>query len=315
MMLKFFPKGTGIVKATGKERVDFFNRMSTNDVSKLKPGDYTKTVFTTDKGRIVDAVTLMEFDEHTLMVTSEGFEERLISHLDKYIIMDDVQLAKERDFISIKIFGENVLEETGRVYGLEITDDGKFHTVEDNVYVYYDGFRNGSVNVVCKSGYIDTFRKKITDAEEMGENEYERHRIKEGIAEGENELNEQVNPVECGFAEYVSFTKGCYIGQEVIARLDSQGKIPKQMVRIEPEGEGEFRVTDKIYFPAPDGEGKKETGFVSSVSVNTGNNGNGEDNGKAVGLGFIRSVNLDYGKPYVVENNGKEIKIRIFKII
>ena len=307
MMLKFFPKGTGVVKATGEERVDFFNRMSTNDVSGLKPGEFTKTVFTTDKGRIVDAVTLLEFDGHTLIVTSEGFEDRLISHLDKYIIMDDVQLEKETGFISIKISGDDAGEKTGKAYGMEITNDGRFYIVEDNVYIYYDGFKSGSVNIVCKSEYIDTFREKMSGTDEMTKSEYETSRITEGIAEGENELNEQVNPVECGLAEYVSFTKGCYIGQEVIARLDSQGKIPKQMVKIEPEEGGELSIKDKIYSPAENGEDKKkETGFISSVSGN---------DGKTIGLGFIRSVNLDYEKPYVVESNGKEIKIRIFKII
>ena len=124
-------------------------------------------------------------------------------------------------------------------------------------------------------------------------------RIDAGIPEGENEYNDNINPMECGLDKYISFKKGCYIGQEVIARLDSQGKRPKQMVKI--ASENSLSSGDKIYSE------DKEAGFVSSSIAHNGSN---------LSLGFIRSVDLDYGpeKNYFVKNGkGETIKINISK--
>ncbi len=140
-------------------------------------------------------------------------------------------------------------------------------------------------------------RDRLIGVEQMSNNEYEFTRIGAGIPEGENELSDQINPVECGLSKYISFTKGCYIGQEVIARLDSQGKIPKQMVKI--KSDGIMNKDDKIYIE------DKETGFISST-VNF--------NGSYSGLGFIRSVNLDFEKNYFTQHDNQKSKIDIYKI-
>jgi folate-binding Fe-S cluster repair protein YgfZ len=95
----------------------------------------------------------------------------------------------------------------------------------------------------------------------------------------------------------VSFTKGCYIGQEVIARLDSQGKKPKQMVKI--NSYNAINRDDKIFSE------DKDVGFISSV-INY--------NGKYSGLGFIRSVNLDFENKYFSETNGEKFEINIYHV-
>ena len=77
------------------------------------------------------------------------------------------------------------------------------------------------------------------------------------------ELNDRVNPLEAGLEEFVSFTKGCYVGQEVIARLDTYDKVQRRLVRLD----------------APDGtapgesltSGTRTAGWVTSVSSLTDN--------------------------------------------
>lgn len=297
---KFFIKNTGLINSSGKDLIDFINRMSTNDFKKLPAGEFRKSVLTTDKGRIIDLINILNFEENTLIITSNDFQDKIITHLDKYIIMDDVKLEKEkRDYSQIMIFGEDLTALAKKLFNIEIVKN-KVSKISNEGFLFTDDFKIDSLNLIFTKENADKFKSILLEnnIEEMNCEEYECMRIEAGQPEGLNEFNDQINPMECGLDNYISFTKGCYIGQEVIARLDSQGKRPKQMVKI--KSDSEIAKNDKIFT-----EDGKETGFVSS-SINY--------NGNIPGLGFIRSVNLDFNKQYSVEHNNEKFKIYITKI-
>lgn len=295
---KYFIKKAGILKAHGKDLIDFLNRMSANDLRKFPPGEFRKTVLTTDKGRIIDLINVLNFKNRSLIITSNNFEEKVKSHLDKYIIMDDVSLVKDdSENFQFTIFTNNSSEAAKKYFDLGI-EKNNIYEIGGDEFLFSDNFRIETLKIICKGNRIEYYRNLFSKLSELSGDEYEYLRITSGMPEGENEFNDNINPVECGLGQYISYTKGCYIGQEVIARLDSQGKIPKQMVKINSdsllENEG------KIF-----SEDEKESGFISS-SI--------ERAGKYYGLGFIRSVNLDFTKNYFFSNNGKKFKLNIEKI-
>jgi folate-binding protein YgfZ len=298
-MLNTYIRKIGVIDAVGKDRMDFFNRMSSNDLTNFSVNTFRKTIFTNDKGRIVDFVTLLNMENKTLILSSPEHIDTLIAHLDKYIIMDDVQLDKpQEDFYMLSIFGnESLINEVSKT-GFEVKKD-KSVTTDDNFYSFYDDYRTSSVVFVSSNEQLDEIKKSIPDLNELSDDDFKVYRINNGIAEADNEINEQINPVECGLNEYISYTKGCYIGQEVISRLDSQGKVPKQMVKI-ISANGIIK-GEKIFT-----EDSKEVGFISSTS---------KADDDSIGLGFIRSVNLDYEKEYFVKNGDKQTKIKISKVI
>ncbi len=112
-------------------------------------------------------------------------------------------------------------------------------------------------------------------------------------------MTDETNPLECGLEKYVSFTKGCYIGQEVIARLDTYDKISKHMVGFKfdkmPEPADELKVSID----------DKECGYITSTahSEKFGN----------IGLGFIKTAFLDFDKEYLLKSGGG-IKCSITKL-
>jgi len=304
-MLNTYVQKAGVIVASGSDRMDFFNRMSTNNLASFTVNTYRKTVFTNDKGRIVDFVTLINLQDSTLILASPGLEDDLVTHLDKYIIMDDVKLDKPgQEFSKLSVWGENVMDEVNSALGYEIKNDSTVAMPGDDVYAYYDEYKTASVNFIGLKQQLDEIKSALTDTKELSGQEFEIFRIKHGIALPGNEITEQINPVECGLNEYISYNKGCYIGQEVISRLDAQGKIPKQMVLI--ASENGIAKDDKIFTrDTSDTNDKKEAGFISSTA---------KDNKDNIGLGFIRSVSLDFDKDYFVENNGVQTKIKISKI-
>ncbi len=299
MVKKYFVKNTGLIKASGNDLIDFLNRMSTNDLRKFPADEFRKTVLTSDKGRIIDLINVFNFKEHQFILTSQGFQEKVISHLGKYIIMDDVALEDSGEkYFHIIVTGDDIPVTAKEISGKDVLLN-KIYKLEEDEYMFLDDFKIESLNIICKEKSLNKFKELLKDHSQQTCEEYEYMRIVAGMPEGENEFNDNINPMECGLDKYISFKKGCYIGQEVIARLDSQGKRPKQMVKI--ESEKSLSSGDKIY------SDEKETGFVSS-SV--------EHIGSFLSLGFIRSVDLDYGpgKNYSVKNGkGETIKINISK--
>ncbi|HMS33935.1 MAG TPA: hypothetical protein PKC91_07605 [Ignavibacteria bacterium] len=299
MTNKFFVKNTGFINASGIDLIDFLNRMSTNDLRKFPADEYRKTILTTDKGRITDLIIVFNLKDRQFILTSDNFQDKVITHLEKYIIMDDVKLERSPEkYFYIVITGDDLKAVTEKLAGTEVQLN-RICKLNEDVFMFADDIGYSTLNIICKEENLKEMKEKLKDYTEQSCEEYEYMRINAGVPEGENEFNDNINPMECGLDKYISFKKGCYIGQEVIARLDSQGKRPKQMVKI--DSEERLNPGDKIFTD------EKEAGFVSSSVAFKGKNSS---------LGFIRSVDLDYEKEnkyYVKSGSGESIKINISK--
>lgn len=299
MTNKFFVKNTGFIKASGTDLIDFLNRMSTNDLRKFPTDEYRKTILTTDKGRITDLIYVFNLKDRQFILTSDNFQDKVITHLEKYIIMDDVKLERSPEkYFHIVITGDDLKAAAEKLAGTEVQLN-RICKLNEDVFLFADDLGYRSLNIICKEENLADVKEKLNDYTEQSGEEYEFMRINAAVPEGENEFNDNINPMECGLDKYISFKKGCYIGQEVIARLDSQGKRPKQMVKI--VSKEKLNPGDKIFTD------EKETGFVSSSVA---------FNGKNSSLGFIRSVDLDYEKEnkYNVRSAaGESVIIKISK--
>lgn len=301
MQGKYFIKRTGFINASGNDLIDFINRMSTNDLRKFPENEMRKTVLTTDKGRIIDLISIFNLNEKKFIQTAFENQDKVTGHLEKFIIMDDVVLEKsDSQYFHIIISGD-VISLSESLLNIK-PEKNKVYLINGNNYMYFDDFKLNTLNIICKETDLEKYKKMLKEMHEQSVEEYEYDRINAGIPEGENEFNDNVNPMECGLDKYISFNKGCYIGQEVIARLDSQGKLPKRMVRI--NSEETLHKDDKIFLS----DEEKETGFVSSSAAYNGDN---------ISLGFIRSVNLGTEKEYYAvhnDNPAEKIKLKISNI-
>ncbi len=295
---KYILENIGIISCSGNDIIDFINRMSTNDFRKFPANEFRSTVFTTDKGRIEDFATVINTSKNVLLVTSLIYKQQLKEHLEKYIITDDVLTEfPEEEYVQFMLFGNDILGVSEKIFSFK-PEANKVYELNDTDLIFYDNFRIDKLILICKRNQIDNYESMFVDLEKMDMKTFEELRINYGIPRAPNELNEGINPVECGLNDFISYTKGCYIGQEVIARLDSQGKIPKQMVKIDSE---KMLSDEEIIYCNKD----TEAGFVSS-SLWTGE--------RYIGLGFIRSVNLDFNGDYFTNNEEGVNRINISKI-
>jgi folate-binding protein YgfZ len=213
---------------------------------------------------------------------------------------------------TLLFFGEGCAEFVKTVFGFSLSEhkQDNFRVVSaeghDAIILLNDDSFGGVLFIYAAEDSVFWNGRIFTDnintkfqPHELTEAEYEMKRIELGITAFGKEMTDLTNPLECGLNKYVNFTKGCYIGQEVIARLDAYDKISKHMVGIIsdeaiPHGEkiGDVKlITDG-----------KECGFVtSSIAAN----------GKYTGLGFVKTIFLDYNKEYGIKWNENIIRCKI----
>jgi folate-binding protein YgfZ len=135
---------------------------------------------------------------------------------------------------------------------------------------------------------------------EMSAPAYDFYRITCGVPSS-NELNESFNPYDIGLRDAISFTKGCYVGQEVIARLDTYQKIRKGLVSLG------LKTSISHNTPLPVSTDSEDIGWLTSMSV-------GSVGGRFVALAVLKTDGLDLGQPVRIRQQSSEISAIITKI-
>jgi folate-binding protein YgfZ len=315
-MLNYYKIKLDFLKFTGTDRLDLINRLSTNYVNSIGKLNGIKTILTSDKGRFVDLLTLYNFGDFIFVTCSFNNSNKVIEHLDKYTIMDDFKavdmagthevilfFGNETEAYAKELFGTDITKFSNNDFDI-YTEDGRDSIIAKNYdelggffFIYAAEDSEFHLNKLFKQAYKEKYLLN-----ELPTAEYEKLRIERGIPKTGREMTEETNPLECGLEKYVSFTKGCYIGQEVISRLDTYDKISKHLIGLKLEKNlPENFEPGEISISAD----SKECGYVTSAahSEKFGN----------IGLGFVKTAFLDFGKEYQIKTDGV-IKCRIVKL-
>jgi aminomethyltransferase len=233
----------GRVRLHGNTRIDFLHRMSSGEVRHLKPGQGATTVLTTPNGRTIDYLVALPFVDSVLLLTGGGNQDRVVRWLRKYIFFnDDVHIndeSAEQHMLGVYGDGADAFIHGAAGHAADHIEDKPRYTFAATQDV-----------VVIKSppmlgaGYylIRAKPASSTDAIQslsipLSHVSYDDLRIAHGYPRFPNEINEDYIPLETGLTDAISFNKGCYVGQEIIARMDSRGQIAKRLVQVDaPRG-------------------------------------------------------------------------------
>ena len=236
----------GIIELRGKDVLDFLNRISTNSLKDLPKEGIGKTIFTTEKGRIIDTATVLNFDDYQILICSDVNKMKIKNWIEKYIISDDVKVTDTPGkYILFQLVGPQADSFITLICGnyVNIIQANKFKVINGEGMMFFTAkfidekgnplywvladIQNGQKLI----SYLNT-NQGIFDFNFIGEEAWNSYRVEQGIPAAPNEINDQYNPHEVNLLDRVSFTKGCYIGQEVIARLDTYDKVQKKLFGI-----------------------------------------------------------------------------------
>lgn len=233
----------GRIEVTGSDRLDLLHRLSTNSLTGLPAGGVVSTVFVTDKGRVIDRVIVSARKNSLVLITSPGAEPLLTRWIEKYTITEDISFRTiTDDTVMVSLIGPRIISmfsgmldpPPGKNTSVSLANGGTQFFV-----VHAQDSRSDIANIIADNAgapHITEMLGSLPGARWIGRRAYEGFRIARGIPASPGELNDAYNPFECGLRESISLTKGCYIGQEVIARLDTYGKIRRRLTRIASPG-------------------------------------------------------------------------------
>ena len=281
----------GRLQASGPDALDLLNRMSTNQVLSLEPGQGAPTILTTDRGRILDLISVVNFGDYALLLTSPGEQQRVIDWLDRYTIMEEITVEDVTPETSmLTVLGPSSPARLEQLADQELSNLPPFHTkvihlAGESLSVInrpladipaYELILSPDAAPVVWSALVES---EITP---MGLEAFQSLRVERAIPSYGREMGDTYNPLEAGLIGSVDFHKGCYIGQEVIARLDTYRKVQKHLVILHFPEDAQVSEGDSL-----EHEGKAVGSVTSLASIPT--------SGQMIGLGYVRAASAEVG--------------------
>jgi len=213
--------GTGVVDVSdrtkielrGADRVKFLNSFCTNDIKRLQPGESCEAFICNVKGHVIGHIQVLAADEALQIDTVPGQAEKLIAHLDRYLIREDVQIVDRTSELDAVLAGGQASRRAGAQVGsrIGIAADARLFWLPKGQRIDGTACTREALDVVRIEHGYPWFGVDITD--ESLPQEVDRN------------------------AQAISFTKGCYLGQETVARIDALGHVNRTLCGIVFSGE------------------------------------------------------------------------------
>lgn len=284
--------GRSRIEVRGDDRASFLHKLSTNDVNGLPAGAGCEAFFLDARGHVLGHALLIQRADSIVMETSAGQGAALIKHLDRYIIREKVELHDQtNEWGELLLCGAESQPLLAQVAAGELP--GTWLTSAEMEVAGHAAIVT-RVEMTPSGGYLIMVRERtrqqpVVDALQSrgamicGQQAFEAARIEAGFPVYGQDITDKNLPQEVDRnASAISFRKGCYLGQETVARIDALGHVNKTLVRLEFEGAA---------VPPPGTEliaGEVEVGQITSSAFCPGKHA-------AMALGFVRRGSNDSG--------------------
>lgn len=307
-----------VIELTGKDSLDFLHRITTNSILNLEKNKLVKTIFTNEKGRILGIADVISIGEKLILKTDKCFKDKIIAWINRYVISDDVSVKDiSAEFTTLEFYGhqknsfveylfnsQNIEVGNGHIQQTKFEDDDLFLSLNNllpsNISQLSIDIKNHNLVPLFEFMFEN---KGPYDFNLIGQTAFESFRIEQGILKPENEINDNFNPHELNLSELIDTKKGCYIGQEVLARLETYDKVQKKLTGL--VFSDDFQLGDERVITD---ERNEIAGYITSKTYSYKLK-------KIIGLGVLRmkyftnESNLIYK-----DNNNNEIKVEIHEL-
>lgn len=238
----------GRIRLVGPDSQEFLNRLVSNEVMALPPGQGVYATMLDPNGRMIaDLWAWVLSPDNILVETAASAKDNLLAALDKYLIMEDVELRDESDALAlVSVQGPEAQAAAAKALATEIPalEPGAVWESPagsvDALAAARDRTGQGGVDVYVPAARQPDLLRALGDAgaAEGSADALETLRVEAGIPKWGADLSETVIPLEANLAGVaISFTTGCYPGQEIIARIHSRGKPARHLAGLAfPDG-------------------------------------------------------------------------------
>lgn len=294
--------GRGLLVARGNDRQAFLHNMLSNAIAGLTPGQGCRAELLDDRGHVVADFRVLVLDgEVRLDCETPEIAAKAFTALDKFIIMDDVQLTDASAGASVLTVSGPKAADVLRAAGAASLPSTPYGSAANTLagmpvlVVASPSTGRGDFDVHLAKDAREAAQSALVaaGARVISAGTFEALRIEAGVTRQVTELDD-VLALEANLApEAISFTKGCYLGQEVMARIDARGHVNRLLVGITLEGDA----------PATRGAtlraGEKDVGRVTSSALSP-------TLGKPIALAYLRREHSAPGTAITVHTEAGE---------
>lgn len=303
--------GTGRLVVTGRDRVAFLNGLLTNDVSKIDEDGGQHSALLTPKARVLADLYLYRQADSILIDTGYSSPSKLKEEFDRFIITEDVQVKNSTDdLVLLTIQGPNAARVIKDTLGMKVDQLRPLHHTRlgPSTLISRDRTGLGGYDLVLPrleaepvwQGFL--LKQGESGLKPVGNNALEILRLEAGYPKYGIDVDHDTIVLEAGFKDAISFTKGCYMGQEVVARATHIGRVNKQLVRLEISGTSVPPSRSKLR-----GSGV-EAGFVTSAAFSPGLE-------KVAALGYANRDFAKEGTQLAADNSTGPVSALVTRIL
>ena len=301
------------VRISGPDRVSFLNGLVTQDIAALKSGEWTYALLLNPKGKVVGDTWVYGLEDAYLLDILAGESDRVLDHIRKHLISDDVTIDVLPPVAHLELHGPAAPALLRRHVRTQSTPGpGQFVEIPINqkqsmIVASSDTLRLPGFRFISWTDSLyDVWRAMSAagpppvgnGATPVGRDAWNTLRIEAGRPLVGLDMDENTIALEARMESAISFTKGCYEGQEVIARATYQGHMNRLLVGFRIEGDtvpvrGDAVLADN-----------KQIGNVTSATYSP-------TRLSVIALGYVRRPNDAPGTRVVIETDGWQLRASV----
>lgn len=280
----------GRIRVSGSEATMFLNGLMTNDIKSLGENRWMPSVFPTVQGRLIGAVRVIRGSDPSFLIDTEAAShEAVLKTISRFTMAGDFKVSDvtaETALLTLQGQGaaeilKKDLPDNGVVQttwqDIPVTIIRVSHTGEDGFDIFSDSSRKAELLQALEAA----------GAQPIGEDTLEILRVEAGIARFGIDMDESNVVPETNLDDAISYTKGCYVGQEIIVRIKHRGHPAKKLTRLRFETDQQVEPGAVIRSTE-----NREIGRITSavISPRLG----------SIGLGYVRHEYLAEGTRVIV---------------
>ena len=248
----------------GGDHLDFLHRMTSNDFHNLQMGHGLEAVFIEHRARILDLATCYRGPDATALILSPDSRTTIPAWLDRFIFAEALELVDQTDETAMfELVGPQAAQLVTHTLNADLAKLQDHQLLDPQVadglwlaHTVGPGLRAFGPPAAVKDLWQ---RLAAAGASPIGSETWEILRVEQGLPLLGRELTQDYNPWEAGLGRAIHLDKGCYIGQEVIARLDTYDKVKQHLVGLRLSA-AELPTTGQ-----PLRDGAREVGRITSA--------------------------------------------------
>jgi len=296
-----------MLQFTGDDRLSYLQGMLSNDLRPLKMFDGQQAAILTQQGKVIADVRVLCSLNSFYLDFWQPLKEKILTHLNRYLVADEVEIQDPNEqwkMISLQgpkaqalldqLVAHAELPARENHHGM-VQFDGTPICVARADRSGHDGF-----DLIVQTGQLLAFAQRLTElgATWVGAQAQNILRVEAGVPRYGIDFSEDNLLLEVALDDAVSFTKGCYLGQEVVERIRSRGHVNKKLCGLLLDGNTLARSGDKLI--AGDKEVGRITSSVASIALQ-----------RPIALGYVNKEYWAPGTKLTVQLSGGEINATV----